>query len=333
MKKFLLYLTMILFPLMTFAQNTANTPKADWNGYIQLRATSNFNGINTIMVRRLKLWLKSTPEFSDHWYYKLQITLSSLKQEKFFLQDVKIGYKTGLFSFDFGQFVPQYSLQRFQPDYKIPAIERAKVIKALIPDGTLGVRDIGMQANFHTKNDFLQTHLGIFNGYGIKNYRFDWQGYMITHKTQLNIPIKNSSLKLGYSLQLRQAEKLQIPKVLPDTVLFTGKDFRYNLFAMFKSRILQLQAEYLAAYLNKQKADGYYFLSVINLNQKNQLVFGYERYKDLIASTSDKPFFRLGYDYEIKIYKTKISFDNFFQLTSGKIYNYFAAIQLQLFLK
>jgi len=204
------------------------------------------------------------------------------------LQDVKIKYRTGLFSFDIRQFVPQYSLQRFQPDYKIAPIERAKVINALIPDGTLGVRDIGLQANFRTKDKRFATHLGLFNGYGIKEYRFNNQGYMIVHKSEINIPVKDNKIKFGYSLQYRYAENLQLKFILPDTIRFTGNDFRYNLFAMYKSKLFELQAEYFAADFNGQKAGGYYVLSTINLN-KNQIVLSYETFNDLIKETSDNP--------------------------------------------
>jgi hypothetical protein len=316
---------------LTKAQESKFANKVDFNGYIQIRGISNFDDYTSFSVRRLKLWIKSTPEFSAHWSYKIQTTFSSFAQEKFFLQDVKIGYKTGLFSFDIGQFVPQYSLQRFQSDYKIAPIERAKVINALIPNGTLGVRDIGLQANFRTKDKRFATHLGLFNGYGIKEYRFNNQGYMIVHKSEINIPVKDNKIKVGYSLQYRYAENLQLKFILPDTIRFTGNDFRYNLFAMYKSKLFELQAEYLAADFNGQKAEGYYVLSTINLN-KNQIVLSYETFNDLINETSDKPYYRVGYNYLIKGKKIKLSFDNYFQLNDNKIKKYFASIQLQIFL-
>ena len=153
---------------------------------------------------------------------------------------------------------------------------------------------------------------------------------MITNKSELNIPIKNNMVKFGYSLQYRYAENLQLRLILPDTVLFSGNDFRYNLFAMFKSKQLELQAEFLNAELNGSDAYGYYFLSAININ-KNQIVLSFENYKDLIAETPDKPYFRIGYNYLVKDHKVKLSFDNYFQINDKKIEKYFASIQLQLF--
>ncbi len=330
--KSILFIALAFISGLVSAQENTFTENIDFNGYIQIRGISNFDDYTSFSVRRLKLWVKSKPGFSEHWSYKIQTTFSSFAQEKFFLQNVKIGYKTGLFSFDIGQFVPQYSLQRFQHDYKIAPIERTKVINMLIPNGTLGVRDIGVQANFKTKNKLFETHLGIFNGYGIKEYRFNNQGYMLVHKSGFNIPVNQSKIKIGYSLQYRQAENLQIKKVLPDTVLFSGNDFRYNIFAMYKSKPFEIQAEYLTANFDGQKANGYYILSVINLN-KNQIVLSYETFNDLIKETTDRPYYRIGYNYLINKYKLELSFDNYFQLNDNRIEKYIASIQLQIFLK
>ncbi len=327
----ILFIALVFISGLIFAQENKFAENVDFNGYIQIRGISNFDDYTSFSVRRLKLWIKSTPGFSEHWSYKIQTTFSSFAQEKFFLQDVKIKYKTGIFSFDIGQFVPQYSLQRFQSDYKLETIERAKAINTLIPNGTLGVRDIGLQANFKTKNKLFETHLGIFNGYGIKEYRFNNQGYMITNKSSFQIPIKQNIVKLGYSLQYRYAENLQLKYILPDTILFNGHDFRYNLFAMFKSKSVKLQAEFLQVDLGKDNAFGYYFLIALNF-KKNQIVFSYEKYKDLIKKTSDNPYCRIGYNYLIKDYNIKLSLDNYFQISSESIENYYASVQLQIFL-
>ncbi len=91
--------------------------------------------------------------------------------EKPTLQDVKGFYHWKQFRLNFGQFVPHYSLQRFQHDFNIPMAERAAVINALIPDGTLEVRDIGIEGYWQNKNKTIESWLGIFNGNGIKEYR------------------------------------------------------------------------------------------------------------------------------------------------------------------
>ena len=327
------FLFLVLYRLP--AQGIVDPPldqKIDWNGYIQLRSTTNFNDHFGFALRRLKLWMRSGPGFSDHWSFKVQTTFSSFHKEKFFLQDVKLGYRTGIFSLEMGQFVPEYSLQRFQHDYLIPPIERAKVINTLIPDGTLGVRDLGVQGTLTSRNHLVQTSLGIFNGYGIPEYRINNTGFMVTHKTGLKIPWQNNSLQVGYSFQYRKAENLRIPFVLPDTVFFTGNDIRYNFFAMFSSKYFLIQGEYLHAGFDGETADGYYILSALTI-RKSQIVLSWEKYKDLIAGTSDKPYIRAGYNLLIKSYKLKVSLDNYFQLSENRIQKYFATVQLQFFIK
>ena len=328
MKNILLFI-IILTGIYGYSQESQTGGKVKGNGYIQLRATTNLKDNTSAMVRRLKFWMKSPDEFSQHWSYKVQVLFSSWKQERLFLQDAKVNYKTGLFSFDIGQFVPAYSLQWTQPDFLIPALERAKVVNALHTDGSLGVRDIGLQVNFHSKNNLLETHLGLFNGYGIKEYRFNHNGFMMSHKTAYNLFFNKKKVQFGYSVQYRKADNMKIPKVLPDSVYYSGNDYRYNLFVRYESRQFRLQAEYLTVYLNDDFAYGYYILSSYNW-KKNQIVASYEFYKDLIKENKN-PNYRIGYNYLIKKNKIKVFLDNYFQVIDGKIENYNAGIQLQLF--
>ncbi|NOX84586.1 MAG: hypothetical protein GXO86_01270, partial [Chlorobi bacterium] len=173
-----LILIMALSPAS--AQETQHFKKVEWHAYTQLRFATNFNSYNNFSVRRLKFWIKSGPEFSKRWSFKAQAIFTSISKEKFFLQDVYIQYNFGKSSIRFGQFIPRYSLQRFQPDYLIPSTERARAVNLLIPDGTLGVRDLGIQYNLTAAKGNLQFNIGLFNGYGIKEYRYNNSGIMAT---------------------------------------------------------------------------------------------------------------------------------------------------------
>lgn len=329
MKKNVLFLLILLPFINVSGQESKILNNIDFDGYFQIKGMSNFDDNTNFSLRRLKLWVKSKPEFSEHWSYKIQTTLTSLQDEEFFLQDVMINYKTGLFSFDLGQFVPEYSLQRLQSDYILPVIERAEPINVLIPNGKLGVRDIGIQANYSSKDNIIESHIGLFNGYGINEYRANNNGYMISHKTEFNIYGKSDNIKLGYSLQYRKAEDLQFKYIFSDTINYSGSDFRYNLFAMFKSKSFELQGEFLNANFSGKRAYGYYFLSAINY-LKNQFVLSFENYNDSINETSDKPYYRIGYNYLINDNKLKLSFDNYFQINKKQLENYCASIQLQM---
>ncbi len=325
-------LAAFLFASLSFSfSQVKSSLQPTFNGYMQLRAYSDLGNYYNFSVRRLKLWIKSKSNSNSHWAYKIQTTFSSLKNEQFFLQDVKISYTSTNFTIDLGQFVPQFSLERFQADYKLPVIERADVIKRLIPDGTLGVRDIGAQVGWHNTAKTFNTYLGIFNGYGIKQFRLKNQGFMLTHKTEFKLYLDKIRFKTGYSLQFRRARDLQLPRVLPDSVLFSGNDLRFNLFFMVKSQKFDFQTEYIRAFLNQKIAYGYYFLATYKIN-KSQFVASYGTYHDLIGSTPDLPNFRLGYNYLINGDKVKLSFDNYFNITNLTPQNYQASVQIQVFL-
>lgn len=319
---------LLLSGLLAQAQPNYRKAAVSWNGYAQLRFTSNFNEVNSFSMRRMKLWVASTPEFDNHWGYKIQTTITSNQNEKFMLQDVLVFYQKAHFKFNIGQFVPQFSLQRFQPDYTIPLTERADVVNALIPNGTLGARDIGVEGNYTSSNQKIKTWLGLFNGNGIKEYIFDNEGIMLTHKTMVDL--YNHQLVAGYSLMYRKADHLQLKSVLPDSVIFSGNDFRYNLFVLYQSKKLQVQAEYLRAKLNNKIADGYYVLTTLNL-ARNQIVFSWNKYNDLVSSTDNSPILHLGYNRLVNGDKLKFMFDNGAQLSAGSFKNYFAVIQIQLF--
>ena len=328
MIKVIVFLFASVFVINVSAQEKSICKNMDFNGYTQFRFTSNFNDVNSFAMRRIKLWIKSSPNFDEHWGYKVQTTITSLQDEKFLLQDALVSYQQGAFKINMGQFKPGYSLQRFQSDYSIPLTERSAVINTLIPNGTLGVRDIGVEGNYTNPNKTIETWLGVFNGYGIKEYRFDNSGIMLTHKTALHLLNNRSST--GYSAMYRKTDNLQLKSILPDSVYFSGNDVRFNLFTQYRVGKFQIQAEYLWASLDKKIADGYYILASLNLG-KNQWVASWNKYNDLIESTDDSPIAHLGYNYLINQDKLKIMFDNGVQISSGSLKNYFATIQLQIF--
>ena len=323
--------SLAFLPILSLTNSFAQEkpmPEVAWNGYTQLRLTSNINDVNSFAMRRMKLWVNSAPGFNEHWGFHLQTTISSNQNEKFLLQDVEVSYQTKRFKISLGQFVPQYSLERFQPDFEIPLTERADVINALIPDGTLGVRDIGTEVSYAGPDQKLQMWLGVFNGYGIKEYRLNNSGILLTQKSGVRL-FKNH-LFAGYSVMYRKADHLQLKSLLPDSIQFSGNDIRYNMFAQFQSGKFEIQAEYLFADLENKTADGYYVLATITLS-KNQIVASWNQYNDLIENTGDSPVIHLGYNYLINKDNLKILFDNGVQLNRKSLQEYFASIQFQLF--
>lgn len=321
---------LLMIGLIAQAQTESKSEPVEWDGYTQLRFISNFNDVNSFAMRRLKLWMNSTPDFNKHWGFRLQTTITSNQNEKFFLQDVMAYYKQGQFKINMGQFVPNYSLQRFQPDYAEPLTERANVINDLIPNGTLGVRDIGVEVEYASKNNHVNSWLGLFNGYGIKEYRLNNSGFLLTHKTAFEFFDKH--FYTGYSVMFRKSDKITFTGILPNSVSYSGSDFRYNLFAQWHTDNFNIQAEYLRANLDGKTADGWYILSNVNFG-KNQVAASLEKYNDLISTTGDNPVCHLAYNYLLKGDKIKLMYDNSVQIAGKSLKNYYGTIQIQLFFK
>ncbi len=325
-----LVLLLLICTFRVNAQKTSDIP-VEWHSYTQLRAASNFDDYTNFSVRRLKFWIKSKPEFSKHWSFKAQAIFMSLQKEKFFLQDIFVDYRWGNSSIRFGQFIPKFSVQRFQPDYLIPSVERSRPVMFLIPDGTLGVRDIGAQYNLHDNKKRLEFNAGIFNGYGIKYYRFDNQGIMLTHNLSYTFALNKSKLRLGYSVMYRKADELQLLRILPDTVLYSGDEYHWNVYALFTSKVFNFQAEYFQANLSNGIAEGYYGLATIKLNPKNQIFLTYDLYESIYASDLNKPQVNIGYNYLMDDYKMMLTLDTGFREVGGKLSN-ITVLQFQLFI-
>ena len=316
-----------------FAQKAARpTDKVVWHGYAQFWANTDFDNTYSVALRRLKFWLASGPVFSDHWSFKVQGLFTSLGHEKFFLQDVYGQYrnKSGVSSLRFGQFTPTYSLQRLQHDFLIAPIERANIINILIPDGTLGVRDLGFQYTLKAAKKHLEVNFGLFNGSGIKQYRLNYSGYMLTHNLSYTIRKNKALWKFGYSAMYRKAVGLQLKHILPDSVLFSGNDFRFDVYALFNIPRFKVQAEYANAWLNGERASGYYALATGKINKKNEIYLSYDKYNDLINTTTNNPWYIAGYNYLIKGHDMMLTLDTRFRKDNGVLKN-ITSFQFQMF--
>ena len=324
------FLIILLVASSVQAQETSALKSLEWHAYTQLRFATDFDSYNNFSVRRLKFWFKSPPGFSKHWSFKVQAIFMSIQNERFFLQDVYGQYSWKNSSIRFGQFIPQYALQRFQPDYLIPSSERSRAITLLVPDGTLGARDIGLQYNLRAMNKKLEFNIGLFNGYGIKDYRFNNSGYLLTQNLSYRIPIKKSSLKFGYSVMYRKAEDIVFHGILPDTLSYSGSDFRFNVYSIFNSKVVDIQAEYLYALLDTTTASGYYVLTTVKFNPKNHAYFVFDEYTNQDSFPINSPWYIVGYNYLFRKYKIMLSLESGFQGVAGQWQNR-TVIQFQLF--
>ncbi len=315
----------------TFAQS-----KVDWNGYLQYRFSDNYLNQTNFSVRRAKFWVfGNLPlESSDSWNYKLQAIFHQQVKYEFWLQDVLVSYKKNGFEITAGQFVPDFSLQRKQPDYAIPLDERADVVNALVPGAETMARDIGVELKLTNITGYFPREFsisfGFFNGNGANNVSNQKNFLFVNRGSLFLMNNSKSKLELGYNLSYRNAHNLRFSKIYGSNFSFTGNDFRLGLEERLNFGDLELQSEYIEAHLGGQKAYGYYALADYMFASKNLLSLSVEQYNDLNTSTLDDSWYVLGYSYLVKGNYIKISLDNKFQFTSNKT-NSLTTLQIQYF--
>lgn len=125
----------LLVVLMGFISNNSSYAQQyiNWNGYVQTRFSSDFDKSSEFMIRRAKLWVYGTVSNADFISYKIQLVYRSFKDESLMFQDAYADIRLKSFGeIRVGRFVPDFMLQRMQPDYEIPVLERSTVVNSLI---------------------------------------------------------------------------------------------------------------------------------------------------------------------------------------------------------
>ncbi len=321
----LITILLVCINLSAFAQQ-----KINWNGYLQFRFFDNYLNQTNFSVRRAKFWLNgATPGMDGNWGYKVQANFMQQVKFQFLLQDVLVNYKINNIEITAGQFVPNFSLQRKQPDYKISLDERASFVNALVPGAETMARDIGVELKFGD-NKLGFTSIGFFNGNGANNVSSK-RNFLFVNSGNLFL-LNNSKLKLelGYSLSYRSAHDLEFGKIFGNSFSFTGNDFRFGYDGKFNVDNFEFQTEYIQANLGAQKSSGYYVLIDYLFAVKNLISISVEQFYDLNPSTIDDPWYVIGYSYLVKGNDIKISLDNKFQFNSNKT-NSLTTFQIQYF--
>jgi len=328
MKVFFLFFEAFLWTILGFSQNS-NYPK--WNGYIQTRFTSDFDKSSEFIIRRAKLWIYGEVPKADYISYKIQMNYRSYKDETPILQDAyaDIRFKNyGMLRV--GRFVPDFMLQRMQPDYEIPVLERALVVNSFVHNEKQMAREMGLSYVF--ERDSLPFHFsfGLFNAnvdkptHSIDNY------FLYTSRlTYQFIPTSDLKLHIGGSAAYRHLNKTTLTTIYGANSFISGSDVRWGVEFQFLFKHVKLQSEYLEAKINDDIAHGYYLLADYTFYQKYQAVLFIEKYIDLNVTTNDNPWYGVGFNYQISE-KTKLMAEIKTQKSAAK-QNYLGEIQWQVF--
>ena len=329
MKKiFFIFLSLhLLFTQLVLAQNTE--PK--FHGYIQSRFISNFDNSNDFMIRRAKLWVDGNAPGLENVTYKIQTIYRSFKDEAVMLQDAFADVKlNGFGSFRAGRFVPDFMLQRMQPDYEIPVLERASVINGLIHSSKSMARQIGVQLTYQPNYFPIHFSFGVFNANLDSPGKNNDGNLLYTSHTQLEV-VKNEeiNLKIGFSATYRYANLISMNTIYDASKLISGNDFRFGFEYQLIYKNWGFQSEYVQANINNDKVWGYYFLTNYSFSNNIDTIIGVEKYSDIIQTTNNNEWFSLGLIYNIAK-KTKLMADIKTQVSSIKN-NYLGEIQYQIY--
>ncbi|GAB4367712.1 MAG: hypothetical protein Kow0042_08510 [Calditrichia bacterium] len=302
-----------------------------WTGYTQFRYTTDYREESGFAVRRAKLWIHGPVPIQKNFTFKVQAIFHAKNHGALDLQDVFAEYYFASGALRFGQMVPDFSLQRHQPDFVIPLVERGKIIRNLIPSAETDARDIGLLLMLHSGDKNLNSSFGVFNGNGGNQLKNEDRKFLFTHRTRVKIALaQNIYLTPGFSLAYRKTSGLAFKKITDSSKFFSGRDWRWGAELHLSGRRWEIQSEYLAVNLADDNAEGFYILGDWYFSPENQIVFSAEKYRDLSARTDDSPWYILGLNHYFAGDKAKLMFDSRFQFAETKT-NYLTTLQIQLF--
>ena len=267
---------------------------AQWHGYVQLRyrRTDPSTGF---VVRRAKLWLEGSVPGSGHLGYKVQGIFRNGASGAFVLQDVFAEYHRSGVALRFGQLVPDFSLQRAQPDYRVPLIERAAVVESLIPGArTLG-REVGAEALLEPPSGWAHLALGLFNGSGANRPPGSEGDYLVTGRLIVTGDIgAGARASVGASLAWRETHGTDVGILTATTGAFAGRDVRWGTEARAWGKAWDVQGEYLHADLAEETSEGFYLLGTLALEALTELTVSVERLDVPAAERFGGPWFVAG---------------------------------------
>lgn len=330
-KKFqILFLTAGIF-LSSFPLFAQNDSFLNWNGYVQARFSANSDNVTEFSIRRAKLWAYGTIPKLSFISYKMQVEYTSYKTETFLFDDAYADIHTPHDGFlRVGRFLPDFMLQRTQPDYDIPVTERADVSSGMTINEKEDGREIGVQYTFEHATLPVHWSLGVYNANVEQAAHSKDNNLLLTSRLMYKILDKNSlNWSVGGSFSYRYLKNMTLTTIYnPDSVI-SGRDLRWGVESEFHWKNFELQGEYIQAIINNDLADGWYVQADYTFLKKYQLVAMLQKFNDLNPATSNNEWYGLGLNYQISG-RTKLMADVKTRDTdSGRKYT--GNVQLQIF--
>ncbi|VAX23904.1 hypothetical protein MNBD_IGNAVI01-273 [hydrothermal vent metagenome] len=319
---------MILFLCAVSAFAQSQNKKFEWNGYGQFRLYKINDVTEGFMIRRAKLWVKGQVPYSQDFRYKVMGIFSYNHAGYFGLLDAYGDYIFGNGYLRFGQQIPEFSLQREQPDWKIPVMKRASVVNRMIPAAQSFARDLGIQVHWQPVKEVWQIAAGIFNGDGANLKVHSSANFLYSLRSTVKVNFTQKySWHLGGSVMYRYADQYDFSLIFGKDNFYTGSDFRFGVEMLLILNKIEIQTEFIEANFDGQIAHGYYAYANYNFSNKDQFVLSTEQLVDLNKNTNDDPWLKAGYNHLFAGHNIKLMVSGGTQFNN----NYTLATQLQLF--
>ena len=324
-----LSLALVIFAML--AAPSSGQAQLIWGGYLQPRFSSDFLTTTGFSIRRAKLYTTAVAPFDTNLSARMQAIFRWQTAGTLMLQDVYAEYRLHGLSFRAGQFVPEFSLQRLQPDAAMPVVERALVVDALVPSAETYARDIGAQLALYPLSHWHVT-FGAFNGNGGNQSGNNDRQLLYVVRSTFQASVSDSiQVHLGASFAYRNKNAMTFKKIFGTTVPFSERDARWGGEVRFASPRWSLQAEYLQANLEARNASGYYILGSVFLDRTNEFAGLVEQLQDLDPTTNDAIWYGAGWNHYFAENKFKTQLAARAQL-SPEGNHYSATLQLQLYI-
>lgn len=305
-----LLLTGVLITSRVQAQEEKENSAINWQGYAQVRGSSDLDTAYNFSINRLKFWIAGTHDFGKGQFIWHAKVIYSSKLGKYpALLDGYIGYKLNNWQLLLGQQIPDFSLQRSQPDFLIPENLRTRTVASLVPSSSTFARDIGIQLKHSFDNNKGHISLGIFNGSGANEIRLSGNHYLLSSRLVYKIIDQSWYVNVGTSFMNRSFQNQAFFPITLEPTELTGNDSRYGFELETGNKYWQFQAEYISANITNQNTCGGYIHGQRLLAQKHFVFFNLEDYTN-DWQNSHTQYYTLGYSYHFVGDIAKITIDN-----------------------
>jgi hypothetical protein len=266
-----------------------------WHGYGQFRYSRAPASVG-FALRRGKLWLQGSVPALENVSFKVQGSFRNSAAGSIVLQDFFVQYQGSFGRLRLGQMVPAFSLQRSQPDFLVPLVERAGVVDALIPGAKTLARDIGAQIFLGSTTGPVHLSAGVFNGSGANRASGKEGSFLATTRLTYTHGLSSGVTgAAGVSGAYRRAAGTAVGILSTAGTAFSGKDIRWGVEAHVLGEGWEVQGEYLEGHLKDESSRGFYLLGDYAVSSANQIVLSAERLQTP-GSGDEPPSYIVGFN-------------------------------------